>query len=569
MNRLPFITLFLIFGTFRISASENRSILEHVFVQTDRDIYIAGETLFFDVNILSNDSSDLALSKVCYLVLRDSKHLYNKLYIKVNKKNSFGSLYLPDTLKTGNYEIVAFTNYMRNFDESTFFRKKLIIVNRFDEWLKSLFQENNSTNAIDSAAFQFIESVNCPVKISLEKDSFRTREKIKIHLEIKESLKSQFNGNVSVSVKEMNPYTRYYIDQDIKDVKPGKVNNNSGAINYPVEKNGIYINGVILNKDSLPVPNECLFLSTKDTIANLQYTFSDKFGKFHFYLTDYYLEKQLIISTREDRKGQTIILLEDKFQLKQPFEPLIFGFTRELRKYILESQNIVKIQKAYSIKNVKPTPYLGENFIIPYVYKEPSSRIYPADYLALKNFQEITENILPGCKLKSEGNVSKIYVMNYVAKHFFQEPATVFLDGIPIYNLGQIMNYGTNEIYKVDMCKIPRIKGKIAFDGVVAISTFSKTATKVMVPGSATYTMGKFVDYSVYDTPDYSKKPYSASVPDFRQLLYWNPVLSLDSHHDTIEFYSSDWQTDYVIELKGINKDGKPFFSSSKLKVYR
>jgi hypothetical protein len=51
--------------------------------------------------------------------------------------------------------------------------------------------------------------------------------------------------------------------------------------------------------------------------------------------------------------------------------------------------------------------------------------------------------------------------------------------------------------------------------------------------------------------------------------LYWNPVISLDSHHDTIEFYSSDLQTDYVIELKGINKDGKPFSSSSKLKVYR
>jgi hypothetical protein len=51
--------------------------------------------------------------------------------------------------------------------------------------------------------------------------------------------------------------------------------------------------------------------------------------------------------------------------------------------------------------------------------------------------------------------------------------------------------------------------------------------------------------------------------------LYWNPVLSMNSSHETIEFYASDWQTEYVVEIKGITKNGKPFSTFSKFKVYR
>jgi hypothetical protein len=61
-------------------------------------------------------------------------------------------------------------------------------------------------------------------------------------------------------------------------------------------------------------------------------------------------------------------------------------------------------------------------------------------------------------------------------------------------------------------------------------------------------------------SPDYSTVPAIQSrLADFRDLLYWNPSLSLEKDGKiTIEFYSSDKTGKYEISVQGITKEGKP-----------
>lgn len=552
MNKF-ILLLILLFVSYNLKAGSSE---ESVFIQTDRDIYIAGEYVLFSLHVSSTDSA--FKSNACYLLLRDQKNVYNKLFLKVNDRNCHGSFYLPDTLQTGYYEIVGFTNYMKNFDESYFYKKYILIVNRFDEKLQVLHyktdQENYSSYVEDKE--------ESPLEIILNKDNFKVRDKVEITIKPKAGV-SYFN-NVSVSVKELNSC----ISQRSKSNKNLTSENLKlfPKLKYLRETGGVYLNGYITTSDSLPVKNECLYLSTPDSIANLQYTFSNENGEFQFLLTDYYLEKQLIISTRETNRNKYVIRLEDKFQLSQPLSTSYIGLTNDHRQYILESQKLVTIQKAYSFNYVQSEnlKYIAE---IPYVYTNATSVIYPSNYLALKNLKEIADNIVPDVRIKKVDNDLKPFLFNKTISLYFQQPATIFVNGVPVYDLNNLMNWTSEEIRKIEVSKTYRVKGNIAFSGIIHFVTAQHLDPAALVPGNLSFKMSTFSHASVYNPPRYSNYSQQDPVPDFRQLLYWNPALEIKEHGNHVEFYTSDWTGEYLIEITGI-KDGDPVHMYSKIKVY-
>jgi len=105
---------------------------EKIFVTSDRDHYIAGERKFFHLRLFNRDDYDGPQSRYAYLTLRNQDEVIDGLTLQLIEGQASGSLYLHDTLSTGLYEVVAFTNWMRNHGEQAFFRKTIFIANRFD-----------------------------------------------------------------------------------------------------------------------------------------------------------------------------------------------------------------------------------------------------------------------------------------------------------------------------------------------------------------------------------------------------------------------------------------------------
>jgi hypothetical protein len=172
------------------------------------------------------------------------------------------------------------------------------------------------------------------------------------------------------------------------------------------------------------------------------------------------------------------------------------------------------------------------------------------------------------------------FVVDYKTRQYFSEPAVIFIDGVPVHDLNPYRKWSSDEISRIELCKAMRVKGEIAFPGVVAI--FSNREKKepgvkqgetpssvpeVEFPGALSYPMGTFSEYDLYDPPRYPSK-ISAPVPDFRQLLYWNPNLELNEGSLPVSFYTSDWPSDYIIEVSGYSLEGEPFRVTSKLTVY-
>jgi hypothetical protein len=101
---------------------------EKIYLHQDKALYSLGETIWFKAYV-SHTAKD-SLSTVLYTdLIGPNNTVYLSRKIKLRDGMAHGDFYLPDTLSEGNYQIRAYTNWMRNFDQAYFFTKEVTIVN--------------------------------------------------------------------------------------------------------------------------------------------------------------------------------------------------------------------------------------------------------------------------------------------------------------------------------------------------------------------------------------------------------------------------------------------------------
>src|ERR1700688_981436 len=102
---------------------------EKVYVHTDKDYYITGQSLWLSIYAVSYGTPS-ELSKIVYIQLINSKgNIAAQGKFPMDKGISNGDLKLPDSLITGVYELRCFTAWMQNFDEYFIFHKTIFIQN--------------------------------------------------------------------------------------------------------------------------------------------------------------------------------------------------------------------------------------------------------------------------------------------------------------------------------------------------------------------------------------------------------------------------------------------------------
>lgn len=108
----------------------NRLLKEKIYLHTDREAYLAGEILWFKAYILSSDLKLTDLSKVLYVELIGAGNK-SVLQAKVSLKSGTGkgSVVLPSTIPTGNYQLRAYTSLLKNFGANAFFKKNISVIN--------------------------------------------------------------------------------------------------------------------------------------------------------------------------------------------------------------------------------------------------------------------------------------------------------------------------------------------------------------------------------------------------------------------------------------------------------
>jgi hypothetical protein len=104
---------------------------ERIYVHSDKDYYTAGEILWFKVYNMEKASHELLdLSRIAYVDIldKDKKPVFQGK-IALEKGLGSGSFFIPYTVRSGNYLLRGYTNWMKNFGPEGFFQKPITIIN--------------------------------------------------------------------------------------------------------------------------------------------------------------------------------------------------------------------------------------------------------------------------------------------------------------------------------------------------------------------------------------------------------------------------------------------------------
>ncbi|WP_207427776.1 carboxypeptidase-like regulatory domain-containing protein [Pedobacter sp. SYSU D00535] len=125
--------------TARLDSFSKKLPTEKLFIHTDKPHYAIGDTIWFKAYLLDGkQNAGSTHSGLIYMELvTDSLKTVKRLVIPAASGVSWGQIALTDTeFKEGNYTLIAYTNWMRNFGEDGFFKKELFITQKAeDHWL--------------------------------------------------------------------------------------------------------------------------------------------------------------------------------------------------------------------------------------------------------------------------------------------------------------------------------------------------------------------------------------------------------------------------------------------------
>ncbi len=572
MNKLIYyLAIFQLFVAASTAIGQSRSSSEKIFLQTDRDIYVAGEELFFKCYRLdATIQKPLVGSRFAYLVLRNDKNsLISGICLKLENNMFSGSIYLPDTLSTGRYQLVSYTNCMRNSGENSFFTKEILVPNRFDKDLIRVYFNPTSPDTLHKANSQVLSDWGTKelLTITPEKNTYSKREKIKISLEAT-GIKANDVAQLCVSVHEktFQQENNTLINNNLLRTDNSGLPANNNSCLYLPEINGVILEGRVINTDNQQViPKTTVFLSSPHTIANMQFTQTNSTGVFRFLLNGYYNNKNLILTLPDNTKGR--IELDDKYDLKEPFRPSRQFSDSLLKDYLLKSQNIVQIQKTYKVETKKElTNGMSMQAAPPFVYPTVSNTVFPADFVSLPDFVEISREILPLLKTRKHGTKYEARMVDLDKSQFFDNDPLIFLDGVPINSINQIINLGTEKINKIESVGAERYDGNRYYSGILAV--FSKKMEINNIVWQTPTLSTKYVQLHPSSIQVASVHSKTDKTPDFRQLLYWEPSLTLKANEKKyLEFSASDNKGEFEIAVEGITNEGNPIKVKATIKI--
>jgi hypothetical protein len=575
-------TLLVILSSFcSVKAQNNNSLMkpERIYLKTDRNIYIAGEYLFYTLYLNGNPGR---MSKYAYLILRNS---HNSLIIhdrlEIVEQKAFGSIYLPDTLGSAIYQIVCYTNSMRNEAGEDYFYKEILIANRFDEKLDVITEP--SSTVMPATTFH-----NKPVNktgdenlvIDIEKKIFNQREKISFAIE-SSNIPQNDVAYLSVSISEIIPLiqrspsiSEYF---GFSDYVTDSGESDQDNCRYCPEINGPVLQGRVSpatrydnQDDSVTGSNITKYftvlLSTPDSIVNMQYTQTDSLGSFSFQLNRFYDGKELFIRLKE--KQDANISIDNKFNLIKPFTPSDAFNAPGIKTWLNRSRNIVQVQKLYdeheAITVRKEFPPAKT---IPRVYYKKYAVIFPSDFLVLNDFVEISREIVPYLKLRRNHNKYVAAYPNLLGQAQMDDEPALFLDGVPIDDINQIISFGSSQIIRIESLPVIRFYGEMSMTGI--LSVFSKDMLINTIQFQTPTIRYQMLSSQYYTKPEpFKPVDNSEHIPDLRQLLLWEPEIILKKDEKKqIECYASDLTGKYRIDIEGITSGGETVSGSATITI--
>ena len=536
---------------------------ETVFLSTNATTFVTGETLYYKLNCLKlSNKTPSNVSKIAYVELVDSdkKTVFkNKIYLENTKGH--GDYFVPTTIKTGNYKLIGYTNWMLNQTIAPFFQIDIVIINPFQT------NENQITASV-ATVYTVVETIsttpiqtpqNDYLKLNLNKKAFTNREQVSVTVATLNEIAKK--GNYSVSVRKLDelPSSKQTSAEAFsKIVSKIEPINKTNTIVLP-ELRGEMITGKITSKSNpKDIQNINIGLSIPGKTFAFKVVKTDKNGNFIFNLDKPYYNSAVNIQVIDDNRSNYTLVLDNPSTIdysKLNFLPNV-NLTPALSETLLNRSIASQIENAYysnktdSILKAKSTN----------AFYEPIAKEYVLDdYTRFPTLKETAIEIVKEMYYEQKDKKYTLHLRDPSIYTQSPEPALVLVDGLLLQDTNELFEYHMKNISKISVISGLYYLGPKPFNGVISFTTKNQDFVSKQ---SGSYILDAAVLRPAvkkeYFTPDYTDKAKNERIPDYRYQLLWLPQLTLTSNENPISFYTSDVTGTFEISLEGFSDQGIP-----------
>ena len=579
---------------------------EYLLMDTDRDIYIAGEDLFIFLQLRAESGSAKTPSRFAYVLLRGKHGMVESISVQLDGLGGSGRIYLPDTLSSGYYQLAALTSWMRNQGEQNYAYRDILVVNRFDQNLEELLmarpeqteqkeqqdqtEQPGQPGQPDQAGLPDQREdqpedqrkdqpedhgrEHATILISM-KDHYSRRELVELDVSGTDPTDPLVAMQIVVARREalhrpktgsLQPDGNTYKAVE-NHSQAGENHSRAGMAShapedfvFPRETTLQVISGKTLHTWTREgLPGVRVLLNTPDTLLTMLYCQTDAHGYFVFHLDPYYHDRELfLIADPATTNLPVTIEVHDKFELASPYMERPFTGILGKADYIAELQEMVRINKIFEIPTHIESLEAPGRGIPPLVYGEPAGTFFPRLYQPLDNLREISREITGPWRIRTGGGRLSHNMVGVTTRSMLPGEPVLFVDGIMTTDLAALLPLGSASISRIEIHNKDWYYGEVNFPGIVAIYTNNRDYIDLDLSPEPNILLNHAPRRGgQHYAPEYrernDRQPEPAK-PDLRQTLYWNPQVLPG---EAIRWYTGDVRGEYVLRIHGRTAAGR------------
>lgn len=483
---------------------------EKIFVHYNSSFLLTGEKLLYKIYCLDAETNNKSkLSKVAYIeIINEQKESISKQKVLLKKGLGQGDLFINTNLKSGNYKVIAYTEWMKN--RNVYFEGDIAIINPF-------MQKISKTNIeVSNAVESNLKNDN---SITLNKKSFNKREKVVLNFN------EILTGDYSISVRTLDPSffakksTFNYLNKNIDS--DNSISNKNNSIYLPEFRGELIQGKVTSNSKNESTKNLSVGLSIIQKNGLFKITNTNKNGEFYFNISEPYSGNVMTLQVLEDKNlnDYQIEVLKNKSPdyTNSTFSKI--KSTPEIDSIIDIRSNFNQIKNAYSL--AKKDSIIKNNSLN--IFRDNNLMTFKLDdYTRFKTIKETMTEVINGCWVNKKEDQYSFNLRKRNSSVIYYNLPLLIVDGFIINNHNDIIDINTSKINKISLdYDIYKYNSKI-YEGIIYIETYKGNYNPQKIKNLFSEKLFKPLAQKKYFKQTYSKNK-SPRIPDYRTQLLWEP----------------------------------------------
>ena len=541
----------------QMGAYVNAQLRERVYLQTDKQLYLAGELLWMKLYTTDMEGQLMSFSKIGYVeLIHDS---IPEVQVKLDIRDGSGSgwMELPAMLPSGYYRMIAYTRFMRNEGENAFFEKTICIVNPFNQ-NEPLYADESTVSFSLQPSERNVQAVD----LSTDKQSYLKRNKGEIRL------KGLPAENISLGISIAGTDPALVINTTISDWKKqlSPARETFTAERFLPEYEGAIIDGVLIDLatgNPAGNPQALNLLSFPGKEVQLFAGQADENGRITFY-TQCVTGKQELVTTVIDPAAKKYrVDIQSPYAVHTSTEIPRFKPDSTWIAYLGRRNLAVQVTHAYtadSLSSIKET--------VPCSYLRPYNQFMLDDYTRFPNMEEVFIEFIMFARIRRTNEGRRFSMMTEGMVNYTNNILALF-DNVPVTDHELLAGYNPLLIKTIDLHIGRYIFGGHLFDGMISFYSYNNDYPGITFgEGTQFYDYEGTQLYRYFYSPGYDATSVLSRLPDFRHTLLWEPSLQSNGQTElVIPFTTSDLSGSYTITVEGIGTNGTIVHANQVIEV--